>query len=45
MDFCVAKMKCDIESNPNQTQDKKDSEIAVRESWFNALKTSLGLYF
>ncbi len=43
MDFCIAKMKYNIESNPNLTQDQKDSEIAIRESWFNALKTSMGL--
>lgn len=43
MDFCIAKMKRDIESNSNLTREQKDSEIAIRESWFNALKTSMGL--
>lgn len=43
MEFCLAKMKRDIESNPNLTRDQKDSEIAIRESWFNVLKTSMGL--
>lgn len=43
MDFCLAKMKRDIESNPNLTRGQKDSEIAIRESWFNALKTSVSL--
>ena len=43
MDFCIAKMKRDIESNPNLKQDQKDSEIAIGESCFNALKTSLSL--
>lgn len=41
MDFCLAKMKCDIESNPNLNREQKDSEIAIRESWFKALKTSM----
>lgn len=43
MDFCLAKMKRDIESNPNLTRDQKDSEIVIRESWFNVLKTSMNL--
>ena len=43
LDFCIAKMKRDIESNSNLTREQKDSEIAIRESWFNALKTSMGL--
>lgn len=38
IDFCIAKMKRDIESNPNLSREQKDHEIAMRESWFNALK-------
>ena len=43
IDFCIAKMKRDIESNPNLSREQKDKEIAIRESWFNALKTSMEL--
>lgn len=43
MDFCIAKMKRDIESNSNLNREQKDFEIASRESWFNALKTSMDL--
>lgn len=43
MEFFIAKMKRDIESNPNLSQEQKDHEIAMRESWFNALKTAMGL--
>ena len=43
LDFCIAKMKRDIESNPNLTQEQKDYEISTRESLFNALKLSMGL--
>jgi hypothetical protein len=41
--FCIAKMKRDIESNPNLSREQKDHEIAMRESWYNALKISMGL--
>ena len=43
LEFCIAKMKRDIESNPNLSREQKDHEIAMRESWFNALKISMGL--
>lgn len=43
LDFCIAKMKRDIESNPNLTQEQKDYEISTGESLFNALKMSMGL--
>ena len=43
MEFFVAKMKRDIESNPYLSREQKDYEIAMRESWFNALKVSMGL--
>jgi hypothetical protein len=43
IDFCIAKMKRDIESNPNLTREQKDNEISTRETWFNALKTQMGL--
>ena len=43
IDFCIAKMKRDIESNPILSQEQKDYEIAIRESWFNALKVYMGL--
>ena len=43
MEFFIAKMKRDIESNPNLSREQKDYEIAMRESWFNALKVSMGL--
>lgn len=43
MEFFIAKMKRDIESNPNLSREQKDYEIAMRESWFNALKTTMGL--
>ena len=43
MDFFVAKMKRDIESNPYLNSEQKQNEIAARVSWFNALKTTMGL--
>ena len=43
MEFFIAKMKRDIESNPNLSREQKDYEIAMRESWFNTLKASMGL--
>ena len=43
MEFIIAKMKRDIESNPNLSREQKDYEIAMRESWYNALKVSMGL--
>ena len=43
LEFCNAKMKRDIESNPYLSKEQKDYEIAMRESWFNALKASMGL--
>lgn len=43
MEFCISKMKRDIESNPYLSREQKDYEIALRESWFNALKLSMGL--
>ena len=43
IDLCIAKMKRDIESSPNLSREQKDYEIAIRESWFNALKASMGL--
>lgn len=43
IDFCIAKMKRDIQSNPNLSREQKDYEISIRESWFNALKNTLGL--
>ena len=43
IDFCIAKMKRDIESNSYLSREQKDKEIAIRESWFNALKVSMGL--
>lgn len=43
MEFFIAKMKRDIESNPYLSREQKDYEIAMRESWFNALKVSMGL--
>ena len=43
IDFCIAKMKRDIESNPNLTREQKDNEISIRETWFNVLKTQMGL--
>ena len=43
MEFFIAKMKRDIESNPYPSREQKDYEIAMRESWFNALKVSMGL--
>lgn len=43
LEFCNAKMKRDIESNPYLSREQKDYEIAMRESWFNALKASMGL--
>jgi hypothetical protein len=43
IDFCIAKMKRDIESIPNLTREQKDNEISTRETWFNALKTQMGL--
>lgn len=43
MEFFKAQMKCNIESNPNLTREQKDHEISIRESWFNAMKVSMGL--
>ena len=43
LEFCIAKMKRDIESNPYLSREQKDYEIAMRESCFNALKVSMGL--
>lgn len=43
MEFFKAQMKCNIESNPNLTREQKDKEISIRESWYNSLKTSMGL--
>ena len=43
LEFCNAKMKRDIESNPYLSREQKDYEITMRESWFNALKTAMGL--
>ena len=43
IDFCIAKMKRDIESNPNLTREQKDYEISIRECWFNTLKAQMGL--
>ena len=43
IDFCIAKMKRDIESNPYLTREQKDYEISMRESWYYALKASMGL--
>lgn len=38
LEFCIAKMKRDIEDNHYLSQEQKEKEIAMRESWFNALK-------
>lgn len=43
MEFFKAQMKRNIESNPNLTREQKDNEISIRESWFNAMKISIGL--
>ena len=43
MEFFKAQMKHNIESNPNLTREQKDNEISTRESWFNAMKVSMGL--
>lgn len=43
IDYCIAKMKRDIESNPYLSQEQKENEIAMRESWFKALKLSMAL--
>ena len=43
MEFFKAQMKRNIESNPNLSREQKGYEIAMRESWFNALKTAMGL--
>ena len=43
MEFFIAKMKRDIESNPYLSREQKDHEISMRESCFNALKVSMGL--
>ena len=43
MEFFIAKMKRDIESNPYLSREQKDYEIAMRESWFNMLKVSMRL--
>ena len=42
IDFCIAKMKRDIESNPYLSKEQKDKEIDLRESWVRALKASIG---
>lgn len=42
MEFFKAQMKRNIESNPNLTREQKDNEISTRESWFNAMKASMG---
>ncbi|MBR6092796.1 MAG: hypothetical protein IKQ09_08305 [Bacteroidales bacterium] len=38
MEVFIAKMKRDIEDNHYLSQEQKEKEIAMRESWFNALK-------
>jgi hypothetical protein len=43
LEFCIAKMKRNIESNPYLSREQKDYEIAMRESCINALKVSMGL--
>ena len=43
MEFFKARMKRNIESNPNLTREQKDNEIFLRESWFNSLKAHMGL--
>lgn len=43
MEFFKAQMKRNIESNPNLTREQKDNEISTRESWYNAMKVSMGL--
>ena len=43
IEFFKAQMKNNIESNPNLTREQKDNEISTRESWFNAMKVSMGL--
>ena len=43
MEFFKAQMKRNIESNPNLTREQKDYEMSMRESWYNALKVSMGL--
>ena len=43
MEFFKAQMKRNIESNPNLTREQKDKEISMRESWYNALKATMGL--
>ena len=43
MEFFKAQMKRNIESNPNLTREQKDKEISIRESWYNSLKTAMGL--
>ena len=43
MEFFIAKMKRDIESNTYLSREQKDYEIAMRESWHDALKVSMGL--
>ena len=43
MEFFKAQMKRNIESNPNLTREQKDNEITKRESWYYALKASMGL--
>jgi hypothetical protein len=42
MEFFKAQIKRNIESNPNLTREQKDNEISTRESWFNAMKASMG---
>ena len=43
MEFFKAKMKRDIENNSISSREQKNKEIALRESWFNALKTAMGV--
>ena len=43
LDFFVAKMKRDIESNPYLTSERKQHEISVREAQFNSLRVLMGI--
>ena len=43
IDYKIAQMKFNIESNPNLTREQKDKEISMRESWLNALIVSMGI--
>lgn len=43
MEYFKAQMKRNIESNPNLTREQKDYEISIRESWFYAMRASMGL--